>query len=122
MAIILLLIFAGAVLTVLFWASVIAVAVAIFEILGLAIRGVFWLITRPIVWFVITPLRFIFGGSATNDNHERARSIDVPNLGLGTGGSTASDKLSQLTALKRLMDNSTITVSEFEKPKADLLR
>ena len=124
MLMMLLLIFAGAVMTVLFWATAIAVAVAIFELLSLAIRGVFWLITRPIVWFVIMPLRFIFGDSATHHSNEGGGTgpSDFRKRDFGCVGNTASDKLSQLTTLNRLRENNTITTGEYEKLKADLLR
>jgi hypothetical protein len=118
MAILLLIFFASAVLTVLFWASAVAVALALLHLILALVKGIFWLITRPIVWLVIMPLQLMFGGSQKPSPKVQQSSFRTIN---STAGSS-TDKLQQLAKLKNLLDGGTITTAEFEQLKADLFQ
>jgi uncharacterized membrane protein len=119
MAIMLLFLFVSAVLTLLFWATVVAVAVAILGLLWAIVQGIFWIVTRPIVWLVIMPLQFICGSnrakSSANTQHSPHRTIN-------SAAGSSNDKLQQLGKLKGLLDSGTVTPAEFEQLKADLFR
>lgn len=111
MALLLLLLFASAVLTIIFWATAAAVAVAI-------LQGIFWLITRPIVWLVIMPLQYLFGGSQKPSPGTQQASLRAINSPV----SSPTDKLQQLGKLKALLDSGALSQAEFERLKAELFR
>lgn len=111
MALLLLLFFASAVLTIIFWAAASAVALAI-------LQGIFWLITRPIVWLVIMPLQYLFGSSEKQPQGARQGSLRSP----GPAAASSTDKLQQLAKLKALLESDAITNAEFERLKAELFR
>ncbi len=118
MAILLLILFASAVLTVVFWATVVAATLAILHLLLAIVRGSFWLITRPIVWLVVVPLQYLFGGSQTASTKAQP-GRPRPN---SSAAGSPTNKLQQLEKLKRLLDSGTITMAEFEQLKTDLFQ
>lgn len=110
MALLLLLFFASAVLTIMFWATAAAVALAI-------LQGIFWLITRPIVWLVIMPLQYILGGSQKPSPGPQQASLRAIN----PAAASSTDKLQHLAKLKALLDSGALSQSEFERLKSELL-
>ncbi|OJT95356.1 MAG: hypothetical protein BGN82_02170 [Alphaproteobacteria bacterium 65-7] len=120
-----LIIFASCVLTVIFWAAVVAAAMAILEFVLLLVRGIWWLITRPIVWLVIRPIQFVFGiknGKASN------RNLDAPKAMSAIRPSLAPDqippmteKLDQLGKLTALLEDGVLNQNEFDRMKKKIL-
>jgi len=117
MAAMLLLLFASAVLTAIFWTTVMAAALAILQILLAIVRGIFWLITRPIVWLVVIPLHYLFGGSRT----PAPVTQQIPATAPSTAASSSTEKLQQLSKLKALHNSGAITQAEFDRLKRELL-
>lgn len=117
MAAMLLILFASAVLTVIFWAIVAAAALAILHILWAIVRGIFWLITRPIVWLVVMPLQYLFGGSQT----AAPVAKQIPARANSSQGTSSTEKLQQLSKLRALHDSGAITQAEFDRLKCELL-
>lgn len=117
MAILLLLIFAGAVLTVLFWATAAAVALAVLQMVLLVLQGIFWIVTRPFVWLVVMPLQILFGGSRT----PAPVTQQIPARANSSQGMSSTEKLQQLSKLRALHDSGAITQAEFDRLKCELL-
>lgn len=110
MVLLLLIFFASAVLTIMFWATAAAVALAI-------LQGIFWLITRPIVWLVIMPLEYLFGGSQKPSPGTQKASVRAIN----PAATSSTGKLQQLAKLKALLDSGALSQAEFERLKSELL-
>lgn len=127
MLVFLLIVFAACVLTVLFWTAVVAAALAIAAFLLLILQGAWWLITRPIVWFIIWPIKLIFGIKHDEPANEtppaskdltlaRIPTISAPNL-----LPSMTDKVEQLGKLKSLLEGGAINQEDFNKMKAEVL-
>ncbi len=84
---------------------------------GEFLRGIFWLITRPIVWLVVMPLQYLFGGSQT----AAPVAKQIPARANSSQGTSSTEKLQQLSKLRALHDSGAITQAEFDRLKCELL-
>jgi len=126
--------FAASVLYFLWWIGVIVVATAIFELILLLLKAIFWIIIRPIVWLVIRPLQFLFGqrraavvynppqhAIATNMSTSAITPILLEAKPTTTVSEQTFQKLDQLAKLKTLLETNTISQMEFDALKNDVL-
>ncbi len=108
----LLILFLAAVGTVLFWAAVLAAAMAIGAGILLVLNFLWWLITRPIVW----PIRAI--GYLVRPRPERPAPNNVPDAGAAQNVQALADRLERL---KALLDDGALSQAEYDKMKAEIL-
>lgn len=117
--------FAAAVLTMLFCAAVVATATAILAVLLLILQAGWWIITRPIVWFIIRPVEYLCGIKTSPPNEvtsvAKVRAKTLPSIPLPVATSAMTEKVEQLQKLKSLLEDGAINQDEFEGMKTEVL-
>lgn len=117
-------VFAACVLTVLFWAAVVAAASVVLGALWLIVKALWWLVTRPIVWLIIRPIEFVFG---VKREEPTSSEPSVPHLAIATKTShpassvAVTEKVAQLATLKSLLESGAINQEEFDRMKSQVL-
>lgn len=106
----------GAVAVILFWGAAVAIALAIGTGLLLLAKGIWWLITRPIVW----PIQALKCLSSRDSDGQFQSSVY-------TGSTEADvardihDRAERLSRLKALLDTNSISRAEYDLMKAEIL-
>lgn len=129
MGVLLLIVLASSVLSVLYWVGVAAIVMAIAQAGIWLFWAIFWLISRPFVWFIIRPFEFITGknrrGRGQTKQSPASQSVtSTPTSPVPTNTAnqmTVVSKVDQLHRLQGLVDSGTISHAEFDKLKAELL-
>jgi len=87
---------------------------------------VWWVITRPIVWFIVRPIQFIFGNRETPTAKQAAPAPEpftatMPSIAEPNSTTSLTVKVDQLAKIKALLDNGTISQGEFDRMKSEVL-
>lgn len=106
----------GAVAVILFWGAAVAIALAIGSGLLLLAKGIWWVITRPIVWS-IKALGWLFSGDSDGQFQ--------PSVYAGSTEANVArdihDRAERLSRLKALLDTNSISQAEYDLMKAEIL-
>jgi hypothetical protein len=122
-----LIVFAACVLTVLFWAAVVAAAGVVLGALWLILKALWWLVTRPIVWLIIRPIEFIFGVKHDGPTSRESAATKVlpgttaPSVSRPSSPSSMTEKVEQLATLKSLLEGGAINQDEFDRMKTQVI-
>jgi len=122
-----LIIFAACVLTVLYWAAVVAVAVILCGLVLAILRAIWWVITRPFVWLIVRPIEYVTGVKYEEPSSSQSSVPPLPQPSIHSlphfslPPSQMADKVEQLGKLRALMDAGVINEVEFQKMKKEVL-
>jgi len=106
----------GAVAVILFWGAALAIALAIGSGLVLLAKGIWWLITRPIVWSIRA-----LGWLSSREPEGRFQSSAYAGSTEADVARDIHDRAERLSRLKALLDTNSISQAEYDLMKTEIL-